>query len=89
MFYSGDAKKVKLGYTDPDTHPDDVKIINIIDRIHHPEYKKPYKYHDIALLKLESSVEFSPYVRPACLNTHPVHYKEAIAIGFGKTKYGK
>lgn len=45
-----------------------MKIKNIIV---HPNYKPPEKYYDIALIELETTVNFTKYVHPACLNTKP------------------
>ncbi|XP_023934808.1 serine protease persephone [Bicyclus anynana] len=44
----------------------DVRIDKIIK---HPNYTKPLTYNDIALLKLEQPVKFSPKVAPICLYT--------------------
>lgn len=39
-------------------------------RIIHPNYKDNVTYYDdVALFRLERDVQFSPYVRPLCLNT--------------------
>lgn len=56
----------------------------------HPEYKRPSKYNDIALLEMDKAVAFTPYVRPACLSSDksPSNTK-AIATGFGKLTYSK
>lgn len=69
---------------------DDVIKENIIEKfIKHPEYKRPSKYNDIALIKLIKNIEFTQFIRPACLNTKPtLHEHSAIAIGFGKTAEG-
>lgn len=56
----------------------------------HPEYKRPIKYHDIAVLFLKQDVVFSAFVRPACLNTvEEINYTIVEAIGFGKKSHGK
>lgn len=62
---------------------------NVADRIKHPEYKLPSRYHDIALLRLDKPLELGPEVRPACLDVEEIPVgKSAIASGFGKTAYG-
>ncbi|XP_045450452.1 serine protease Hayan-like [Melitaea cinxia] len=64
----------------------DVKIKNIIV---HPNYKPPEKYYDIALIELETTVNFTKYVHPACLNTKPaVDIKNNIftVTGWGETE---
>jgi secreted trypsin-like serine protease len=37
--------------------------------IQHPEYSIATTYHDIALIELDRSVEFSENIQPACLHT--------------------
>ena len=37
--------------------------------IQHPEYSSATVYHDIALIELDRTVEFSENIQPACLNT--------------------
>ncbi|KRT83559.1 Trypsin [Oryctes borbonicus] len=67
---------------------DDYVIIeDIIKRfIKHPDYKKPLKYNDIALVELTKNVEFTPFIRPACLNVRStLEERSLIAVGFGKT----
>ncbi|XP_072946990.1 venom protease-like [Epargyreus clarus] len=57
-----------------------------IKHIHkHNEYKPPVKYHDIALLELNTDVEFDDSIRPACLWTKSNFggYAKAIATGWG------
>jgi len=62
---------------------------NIVERIKHPNYKAPMRYHDIALFKLDRPLELNSRVRPACLEVNTqISDKSAIASGFGKTSYG-
>lgn len=64
----------------------------IVERIRHPNYKRPSKYHDIALLRLESAITFDAYVRPACLDVkgnHATVGNKAVATGWGTTEWGK
>lgn len=77
-----------------DVADDYIQELNVAERISHPDYHTPVKYHDVALLRLENTVEFTAYVRPACLNTlkddlsrNGLNIK-AWAIGFGKLSYG-
>jgi len=42
-------------------------IVKIEEYIKHPEYKKPLRYNDIGLLRLETKVKLSRSVLPACL----------------------
>lgn len=59
--------------------PKDYKIVKFVT---HPEYKR---YNDIALILLDSDVEFSAFVRPICLNSDPLSNPlMQIATGWGK-----
>nr|AKN89450.1 trypsin-like serine protease [Macrobrachium nipponense] len=58
----------------------------VIDFIQHPEYKPPRRYNDIALLKLAITVEFSRYIRAACLPHRDVRIRSGtkmIIAGWG------
>lgn len=67
-----------------------MQLRNVAELTAHPNYKRPSKYNDIALIKLDKPVDFTPFVRPACLDTQPtISNKKAIAIGFGKVNYRK
>ncbi|XP_017772374.1 PREDICTED: venom protease [Nicrophorus vespilloides] len=82
----GEAKYVRVGDLNlkDDNENADPQEYNVVQRIRHPQYKRPSRYNDIALLKLERDVIFTPYVRPICLNTLSVlDNKEAIATGWG------
>jgi hypothetical protein len=48
----------------------DAKILRIIQ---HPSYKAPKKDFDIALFELETEIDFTEKVQPACLYTGPDH----------------
>lgn len=55
----------------------------------HPNYTRPIKYNDIALLRLAEKVDFNTNIRPACLWTkYNVNQATAIATGWGKTDTG-
>lgn len=62
---------------------------NIVQIIRHPNYRPPSQYHDIALLRLDWSVTFDEYVRPACLPTTPVLPSSVTAAGWGVTDWCK
>lgn len=90
--YSGYAKIVRLGDLSISSNADDAQPIDvkIIERIRHDDYKIPAKYNDIALLKLEHPVTFSPYVRPACLaESFDIRTEKVIATGWGRTEYAE
>lgn len=85
------AKWARLGDLNIDSTDDDAmpKDYRIIQHVLHPDYKPTERYNDIALLLLESNVEFSKYVRPACLNTdQSLNPPELIATGWGRTATG-
>lgn len=85
--YRGDAQWVRVGdlntrQTTDIARPQDRRIIQ---RIRHPNYRRPAQYNDIALLKMQSPVTFNAYVRPACLDirgNHPAGEK-SVATGWG------
>lgn len=64
----------------------------VVEKIPHPEYKIPARYHDIALLKIDKPLKLGAAIRPACLEVETnltVFQKEKpIASGFGTTAYG-
>lgn len=60
----------------------------IVERIRHPGYKPPNRYHDIALLKLERPVKFNLYIQPICLETREnLTYTLPVATGWGALAY--
>lgn len=67
------------------------KVYSIIRRFNHPNYRPPSVYNDIALLELNSTVEMSAFVRPACLYTstspfNPKRHIDSTSItGWGLT----
>lgn len=86
---------VLLGELDRSRDDDDAlpQRLRVADRVPHPEYKPPAKYHDVALLRLERNAVLSPYVRPACLDTVDpavtARAKEVpVATGWGHNAWG-
>ncbi|XP_026808326.1 serine protease snake-like [Rhopalosiphum maidis] len=82
------AKWARLGDLDYASDTDEAKPndYKIVERIIHPNYKPPSLYNDIALFRLERDVDFSPFVRPICLNTdHSLRPPAIIATGWGRT----
>ncbi|PNF38946.1 hypothetical protein B7P43_G07030 [Cryptotermes secundus] len=58
--------------------------------IQHPQYKPPAKYNDVALLKLDRQVEFSEFIRPACLHqTDTFQINKTVATGWGRIDYAE
>ncbi|KAL7021811.1 hypothetical protein ACKWTF_012037 [Chironomus riparius] len=63
--------------------------INIVKFIKHPQHSYRLSKNDIALIKLEYSVTFTKYIRPACLwQSSFFNFTQAIATGWGATQYG-
>lgn len=85
---SGPPVVVKIGMTNLEEVAPYIKVIEIAEIIDHPDYTPSGKYHDIALYKLQKSIKFNEYSRPACISSVPVQWSQAIVIGFGKTDYG-
>lgn len=86
--FSGPAKAVKVGMNNLNEIGYYVQTIEIAEIIDHPNYTISEKYNDITLYRLKSPMEFNEHVRPVCINTVPLEWNKAIAIGFGKTDYG-
>lgn len=88
----GAAKHVMLGELnraakDENAQP---RQFQIVDMIKHPAYKAPHKYNDIALIRLNESVTFNQYIRPACLPEIPAAESgRAIACGWGKIDFNQ
>ncbi|XP_045448099.1 serine protease persephone [Melitaea cinxia] len=58
----------------------------IVDIQTHPDYKRRTKYHDLALLRLESPIELSMALGPLCLYTKTDDPKIPLTVtGWGKT----
>ncbi|XP_017783329.1 PREDICTED: venom protease-like [Nicrophorus vespilloides] len=58
--------------------------------IKYPEYNRRQSYHDLALLELDRKVNFTDYVKPACLNVekNPINDEVLTATGWGRTQFG-
>ena len=92
IFHRGVPKWVRVGELNFKITTDDAmpQTRSIAKMIKHPKYKRIFKYHDIALLKLDSPVTFNAYARPACLSlvpSYPDDYRiSAVATGWGLTQ---
>lgn len=91
FFQRGEPKWVRVGdlnifKTNEDAKPQERRIAEIIK---YPQYKQPSQYHDIALLRMNSRVNFDAYVRPACLPLNlEIPHQKVIATGWGLTDSG-
>lgn len=83
---------LKLGAVNLNSN--DVKTVqdrNVETIIPHPRYKgSPVMVNDIALMKMNKKVMFTPFVRPLCLDYKGDFREEsALAIGHGFTEYNR
>lgn len=68
-----------------DVPPQDFNIKRFIS---HPDYQKPLKNHDIALIELDGRVKRNKYVNVACLNRERIHTNAKLLIaGWGQVAY--
>ncbi|XP_022906189.2 venom protease-like [Onthophagus taurus] len=87
----GPVNIVRLGDLDIKSNEDDAspRQFGIAQTFRHPEYESDKKYHDLALLRLNSSVDFNVYIKPACLHTEKELLNDRfIVAGWGKTSFG-
>ncbi|XP_049281653.1 venom protease-like isoform X2 [Anopheles funestus] len=87
----GSATIVRLGELSLSSSKDEAfpEDYDVAERIPHPEYKQTSHYNDIALIKLQRKVIFSPYIRPICLPVlETISQKRAIATGWGAIGFG-
>jgi len=62
-------------------------VIPIDIMIRHPNYRPPLMYEDIALVKLNETVTFGRFIRPACLyQQYDIEIKEAWISGWGRNE---
>ncbi|XP_053696866.1 venom protease-like [Sabethes cyaneus] len=88
----GPATAIRLGELALDSSNDEAfpEDFGVAELIPHPEYKQTSQYNDIALIKLDRKVIFSPYIRPICLPTKAdFNNNRAIATGWGTIGYGE
>lgn len=81
---------VRLGEHDLRESEDEIDF-NVARMVRHPSYTLSRSYHDIAVVKLNTSVDFfSFFIRPACLWTSvPLNVSTVTATGFGLTEFGE
>lgn len=87
--YSGPVTYVRLGELDINSTADDASVrdFTVGEIITHPLYNFRSNYHDIALLRLNTSINsFNNYVKPACLaTTEDLENIELVIAGWGFT----
>ncbi|XP_056629782.1 serine protease snake-like [Diorhabda sublineata] len=82
----GPVQYVRLGTTTLQTETLQSEDYNVIQRIPYPSYVEGRQYDDIALLRLDRSVEFSDYIAPICLHSSTVpDGVKLTATGWGRT----
>uniref|UniRef100_A0A1B6KJR2 Peptidase S1 domain-containing protein n=1 Tax=Graphocephala atropunctata TaxID=36148 RepID=A0A1B6KJR2_9HEMI len=83
----GEPRFVKLGVINLMTETSEhSQVFKVNKSIPHPRYTSPSKWHDIALIKLDMQVKFTPFVRPACLDYDgEITVDTAVATGWGYT----
>lgn len=65
--------------------PQDYRISNIIV---HPDYRHSSNYYDVALIRLNSQVIFTKFVRPACFwQNQSINSTKTIATGWGQLDF--
>ncbi|XP_075223399.1 uncharacterized protein LOC142325474 [Lycorma delicatula] len=84
----GQPVKVRLGdwnlKTSDDIQSEEYRIDKIVV---HPQYSRSKHYNDVALLKLDSRVQFKKTIRPACLfDKNQIPVNKATATGWGRTE---
>lgn len=83
---------VLLGELDISSDDDIAKptVYSIVKTIIHPNYNKNQLYNDIALIKLNETIQIDEYIRPACLHQmHKINAKEAVATGWGLNEHDR
>lgn len=84
----GSPQIVRLGELDLTDESDDEFDVGIEYIRRHPEHRFKSSYHDIALIKLNQTIPFTYYIRPACLwDTIAMNVTSVIATGFGNTEF--
>lgn len=83
------VNKIRLGVNELNTTDQDIipSDFNVLDKNYHPDFQNSSHYNDIGLIRLDRSVEFSDYIRPACLpdGIDTELPKNVIVLGYGLT----
>lgn len=91
VLFRGVVRWIKLGALYLNGAKDTSSLIfEVADTYYHPEYFPPSHYHDIALIKLKKSVNFTETIHPACLfNKEKLPEGHVIATGWGATGFAE
>ncbi|XP_070509422.1 venom protease-like [Chironomus tepperi] len=81
----GKVKYVKLGMNRRSQADAKVFIYGVEEIIVHPNFIQRSNNNDIALVKLNATVNFTEFLYPACLPTSQPQNAKAVVSGFGKT----
>lgn len=96
--YKASLLSVRLGDSnlissddDSETKPVHLKVIEVTG---HENFRLQTYYNDIALLKLERSVNYTDYIRPICLPDEEMAKDDlmghfATVVGWGATSFGE
>ncbi|XP_046750076.1 serine protease snake-like [Diprion similis] len=85
---AGPATKVRAGLTNQKNPEDGMQERNVAERIKHPKYQMPVRYHDVGLIKVDEPFDLNAEIRPACLHTeNDLPGTKGIATGFGKQAF--
>lgn len=87
MIFRNAKYAIRLGVFDRYGLEDAVQEFTAANVIKHPGYVGSIFANDIALVRLNGKVNFTPFVRPACLDDQDVAPQKLIASGWGLTKF--
>lgn len=83
---TGPATDLQVGTATFEFEEEDLRQNRLVsERISHPLYKPPSKYHDLALIKADEPFILTRNIRIACLQTRELDVSKASVIGFGTT----
>jgi hypothetical protein len=83
------VKFVKLGVISRSQDHSTTITFGITERIKHEGFNGRTMNQDIALLKLDATVQLSEFIMPICMPTREHRDDLAIVTGFGKTEYNQ
>lgn len=87
MIFRNSTFVIRLGIFDKSEHEDSEQILQTANVIVHPGYDSATYANDIALIRLDGKVNFTEYVRPACLDDQDATPDKVVASGWGTTEF--